>query len=129
MNAKSGSESFSPQPAVPLEYQCGWTTAGYTRCTHDTRIPGAGSHSHNVKKLPADSAPNPVEFDYSFVVWPHERGWEPSMFELFGLLNARVWMTFTEDKWGVFRSSLERQGITIREAERQPHHEPEIVRL
>lgn len=69
-------------------------------------------------------------FDYSFSVWPLEQAcggqWELSTYDLFRMY-PRVWMAFTEDAWNDYRSSLERQGFTIRECERQPHHEPEMV--
>lgn len=54
----------------------------------------------------------------SFSVWPTELGpWEPSVFELFRQY-PRVEMEMTDDEWSAFSSSLERQGLTLREVER-----------
>lgn len=54
--AVRGSDAPS-EAETPIEFQCGWTTKGYSPCTHDMRQPGSGSHSHKVKKLVAPSVP------------------------------------------------------------------------
>lgn len=51
-----------------------------------------------------------------FAVWPAEGAWERSMYDLFRQF-PRVQMDMTDDEWAAFSSSLERQGITLREVE------------
>ena len=66
-------------------------------------------------------------YDYEFSVWPHERGWESAIYEVFQYF-PRICMTTTEDEFCAFRVSLERSGFTLRATTRIPHHEPESVR-
>lgn len=68
-------------------------------------------------------------FTYTFQVWPSE-SWPDhthAMFHLFRLLSCRVEDQFTEREFEAFRSLLSHQGITLREVERVPYHEPESV--
>lgn len=67
-----------------------------------------------------------AEYSYEFSVWPHERGWEAAMYELFRYY-PRVCIVLTETGFRTFRDSLERSGFTLREVTRVPHHDPEIV--
>ena len=67
----------------------------------------------------SDSAPSAYaghfpEYDYEFSVWPHERGWESAVYEVFRHF-PRVCLTATEDQFCVLRDSLERSGFTLRE--------------
>jgi hypothetical protein len=79
------------------------------------------------RQIDNGSASEPL-WSYSFSVWPAEKwGHEPSLYELFRFLTGRVEMVFTKDAFEGFRSSLSRQGFTLREVERWPYHEPEPV--
>ena len=63
-------------------------------------------------------------YDYEFYVWPHERHWEPAVYELFRHY-PRVSVP-ADDRWfSEFRDSLDRSGFTLREIECVPHYEPE----
>lgn len=68
------------------------------------------------------------KFDYRFSVWPDET-WslDPAMFALFGAMSGRVEMVLSPDEFERFRSGLSHHGLTLREVERVPHHEPEPV--
>lgn len=61
-----------------------------------------------------------------FSVWPHEHGWELSVYEVFDCF-PRVCLTMTEDGFRSFRNAMERSGLTLREVERVPHFDPEPV--
>jgi len=67
---------------------------------------------------------------YSFNAWPEEVStftWSKEIFHLFGLLNTRVEKEFTETEFNDFRKQLGNQGLTLREIERVPWHEPENI--
>ncbi len=49
------------------------------------------------------------------------------MFKLFEMLNMRVEMCMTEAEFKEFRSSLEANGLTLREITRVPYRDPETV--
>lgn len=66
-------------------------------------------------------------YDYEFSVWPAEHGWESAVYEVFRHL-PRISVPVTECQFRTFRDSLERSGLTLREATRLPHREPEPVR-
>ena len=67
-------------------------------------------------------------YAYSFSVWPDETwGFGRAVFDLFRMLGARVEMNFTPEEFQRFRSALSHHGLTLREAERVPYHEPEAV--
>lgn len=67
-------------------------------------------------------------FNYSFAVWPDETWrFDHAMFTLFEALGGRVELEFTPDQFERFRSGLSHHGLTLREVERVPHHEPEAV--
>lgn len=66
-------------------------------------------------------------WDYEFYVWPHERNWEPAVYDLFRHY-PRVSIPAGERWFEEFRNSLERCGFTLREATRVPHYEPEDFR-
>lgn len=70
-------------------------------------------------------------YDYSFSVWPDEESPRmtaaPAVFTLFRVIQPRALMEFTERGFGDFREELARVGLTLREVERVPHHEPEHV--
>lgn len=69
-----------------------------------------------------------VKYAYSFTVWPDESwGFPRSMFHLFEMLKGRVEMEFTPEQFETFRSDLSHHGLTMREIERIPFHEPEPV--
>ena len=55
------------------------------------------------------------------------RQWPAAVFELFRMLIGRVEMSFTEEEFRHFRRELDRVGLTLREIERVPHHDPESV--
>lgn len=64
-------------------------------------------------------------FDYEFSVWPAANR-APALYEwLDGM--PRCSLAKTEGEWARFRDALEREGLTLREVERSPHHEPEVV--
>ena len=67
-------------------------------------------------------------FDYGFSVWPDETSprmrTSRAVFDLFGNLNARSLMQFTERAFNDFREDLAKVGLTVREIERAPHMEP-----
>jgi hypothetical protein len=65
-------------------------------------------------------------FDYEFSVWPHEHDWARQVYDLFRSL-PRVSITLTEAEFADLRDGAERGGLTLREVERVPHHEPEAV--
>jgi hypothetical protein len=67
-------------------------------------------------------------YTYSFSVWPEEAfGFSPAVFDLFRMFETRMMMEFTEAEFAAFRADLLRHGLTLREVERWPHHEPEAV--
>lgn len=70
--------------------------------------------------------PETTPFEYSFVVWPDEEypRWNQHVFALFDLLKTRVVTVYTQTAFDNFRESLAEVGITLREIERVPHHEP-----
>ena len=68
-----------------------------------------------------------TKYVYEFSVWPAERGFCKAIYVLFEALSRRVAMEFTEEEFDLFRESINQHGITLREIERVPHHEPEIV--
>ena len=69
-----------------------------------------------------------MRYTYSFSVWPDE-GWrfERPVYDLFRVLEPRAAMDFTEPEFERFRSGLSHGGLTLREIERIPFHEPEPV--
>lgn len=75
---------------------------------------------------PSAHAGHCLEYDYEFSVWPHERGWEDPVYEVFRHF-PRVCLTVTEAQFCVLQESLERSGFTLREATRVPHQQPEPV--
>lgn len=70
-----------------------------------------------------------AQWDYSFAAWPHERGFERVVYDLFNLgLNRRVMIEgWTHEQFIEFREALARNGFTLREIERVPHVLPETV--
>ena len=69
-----------------------------------------------------------MTFTYSFAVWPDEtRKFDKSMYDLFGVLEPRAMMEFTEADFDRFRTALLHHGLTLREIERVPFHQPETV--
>jgi hypothetical protein len=67
-------------------------------------------------------------FEYSFSVWPDEtQKWDPAVIELFNALKRRVGLVFTPTEFERFRSGLSHHGLTLREVERVPYHDPEPV--
>lgn len=69
-----------------------------------------------------------MKYLYSFSAWPSETwGFKPALFALFRTLSARVELAFTEWEFERFRSTLNHDGITLREIERVPYHDPEAV--
>jgi hypothetical protein len=69
-----------------------------------------------------------TEFIYSFTVWPDETwNFDPAVFDLFRMLLTRVELKFNHQAFERFRSSLSRHGLTLREIERVPYIEPELV--
>jgi hypothetical protein len=69
-----------------------------------------------------------MRYVYSFSVWPDETWkFERAVFALFGMLTARIEMIFTRPEFERFRSGLSHHGLTLREIERVPYHEPETV--
>lgn len=69
------------------------------------------------------------EYVYSFTAWPDEACAfnMRAVFQLFDALKARVEMRFSAEGFDRFRASLALHGITLREVERVPYHEPEKV--
>jgi hypothetical protein len=67
-----------------------------------------------------------LEYDYEFSVWPHDRGWESAVYEVFRHF-PRICLTAAENQFCVLQDSLERSGFTLRETTRVPHYEPEPV--
>ena len=69
-----------------------------------------------------------MKYVYAFCAWPDET-WniDRSMFELFEMLQMKTEKVCTEAEFEAFRSKLSHQGITLREVERWPYHEPETV--
>lgn len=69
-------------------------------------------------------------WDYSFAVWPAERGhFERVVFDLFRAgLNRRILVEdWSHERFCEFREGLARNGFTLREVERVPHVLPEAV--
>jgi hypothetical protein len=66
---------------------------------------------------------------YSFCVWPDEtrERWSREAFALFRMVGTRVAMDFTREAFERFRSALFHDGLTLREVERVPFHEPEGI--
>ncbi len=70
----------------------------------------------------------PMRYTYCFAVWPSETwGFQRQTFDLFRMLGGRVEVNFTGEEFEAFRSALNRDGLTLREIERVPFHEPETV--
>lgn len=63
---------------------------------------------------------------YEFEVWPHEQGWERSVYDLFRLFG-RFELEFTEQQWAEFRAGIERSGLTLRTIQRRLATEIESV--
>lgn len=72
-----------------------------------------------------------MTYVYSFCVWPAERrrGRPPSdaFLKIFGAMNMRVELEFTEEEFADFRTDLCSDGFTLREIERVPCQRPEHV--
>ncbi len=68
-----------------------------------------------------------IEYDYSFSVWPVEKAFTKQTYDLFRMLKNRIEMTLTPAEFEAFRSAVNRDGLTLREISRVPHHEPEGV--
>ena len=67
-------------------------------------------------------------YTYSFTVWPSETwGFPQAVYELFRPLRTRVEFEFAPAEFEDFRSDLGHVGLTLREVERVPYHEPESV--
>lgn len=68
-------------------------------------------------------------WDYTFSVWPHERGFERVVYDLFRMgLNQRILVEdWTHEQFVTFREGLGRNGFTLREVERVPRVLPESV--
>ena len=76
---------------------------------------------------------NPVfvadKWNYSFQVWPDETWkFDHAVIELFKAMRGRIELTFTDRQFERFRSGLSHHGLTLREVERVPYHDPESVR-
>ena len=68
------------------------------------------------------------KFSYSFNVWPKEgAGFNQSVYELFRAMNPRVQIDFTEAEFERFRYELSQHGLSLREVERIPYADPELV--
>ncbi len=69
-----------------------------------------------------------MKYLYSFVVWPSETwGFGKALFMVFKATRIRMDEVFEEEEFEAFRSMLNHDGFTLREIERVPYHEPEIV--
>lgn len=72
-----------------------------------------------------------MTYTYTFSAWPDEFSPRmkacPAVFKLFRQV-MRMEQQFTERKFNDFREQLAQVGITLREIERFPYHEPEVVR-
>lgn len=69
-----------------------------------------------------------ASFIYSFSVWPDETwNFSPATFQLFEVLKVRIQFEFTEQEFEEFRSGLSHHGLTLREIERVPAFEPQII--
>lgn len=69
-----------------------------------------------------------MRYHYQFTVWPDETwGHEESLYVLFECLASRIEVDFGPEEFESFRSSLSRQGFTLREIERVPAIDPEPV--
>ena len=65
---------------------------------------------------------------YTFRPWPAETwGFRRATFDLFRLAAGTVDMEFTEAEFDTFRSAVGHDGITLREVQRVPYHQPEPV--
>lgn len=69
-----------------------------------------------------------MTYDYRFSVWPDEN-WklDPAVYQVFRAMGTRVELEFTREAFERFRSGLSHHGLTLREVERVPHHDPEAV--
>lgn len=68
------------------------------------------------------------KFNYTFDSWPDEcGGFDDAVYRLWDVIKGRVEMPFTDPEFERFRLGLGRHGITLREVERVPYHEPEAV--
>jgi hypothetical protein len=75
-------------------------------------------------------ATEPVVYTYVFSAWPDETLAEipQCVLDLFELLkNPKMEMQFTEEQFEAFRQDVYSFGITLREVERFPYHDPESV--
>lgn len=70
-----------------------------------------------------------MRYAYCFSVWPEEQHprWTPAVYALFRHLTGRVEMEFDERGFNDFREELCKCGLSLREIERRPWHEPEAV--
>jgi hypothetical protein len=76
------------------------------------------------RRLPAAEA----RYTYQFAVWPESHfGFDPAVFRLFDMIEARVYWDMTEAEFEEFRSGLARHGLKLREVARVPYTEPESV--
>lgn len=67
-------------------------------------------------------------YNYCFATWPSEvAGWRRATFDLFRMFDMRVEKIFTEAEFEQFRNELSADGLTLREIERVPYHDPETV--
>jgi hypothetical protein len=67
-------------------------------------------------------------YNYEFSVWPSEGfGFNRAVYQVFEMLGGRLAMEFTESDFERFRSELSHNGFTVREIERVPYVDPEIV--
>ncbi len=65
---------------------------------------------------------------YTFSIWPDEtRGFSRALFDVLRLVNTRVEMPFTETEFEEFRSTLNRDGFTLRAIVRVLYRDPEII--
>lgn len=113
------------------------TTAGSLRLNYDHLVACCCECGHEWKLGVPAKMPSPDErmaereqqYSYSFSAWPDEVGWSfnKDIYRLFRSLNDRVEDQFTEAEFGLFRERLGQHGITLREVERVPYHEPEAV--
>jgi hypothetical protein len=93
----------------------------------------SGMNDH-IKPRPAAGWPSVTPgtvFDYCFSVWPDETSGRMvgngAVFPLFRAIRSRVVMEFTEREFNDFREELAKVGLTLREIERAPHLDSELV--